>query len=279
MVSTRVNFLLIGPGKSGTTAMHALLSRHRQVTMASVKETCFFNDHYTRGVAWYHDLFPAATWRQAVGEVSNTYLFSPDAAIRSAAYNPRMRVMSCLRNPVDRTFSHWLFLLRNAEIRGTFEDALCRRPDLVDRGMYARHLSHWISALGRDQILVLLFDRFVTDRLTTYNQLLTFIDVEPVEEAELGDGEQLAAAKPRNRLLARAVKELASWVRHAGHPRIIQAVKNSPLPRLLYRPYAKAERPTMRPETRAMLAGRFREDAERVSELVGEDVLAIWGLR
>ena len=258
--------------------MHALLARHPQVTMASVKETCFFNDHHARGTDWYHELFPPSPWRQAVGEVSNTYLFSPEAALRAREYNPGMRVMSCLRNPVDRTFSHWLFLMRNAELRGTFEDGLRLRPDLVDRGMYARHLSHWISALGRERVLVLLFDRFVTDRLATYNRLLAFIGVNPASHADMGRAEQLAAAAPRSRFLARVVKEVATWARRAGHPRIIQAVKNSPLPRLLYRAYGEGERPTMRPETRAMLAGRFREDVERVSELLNEDVRVIWGI-
>ena len=71
--------------------MHALLARHPQVTMASVKETCFFNDHHARGTDWYHELFPTPPWRQAVGEVSNTYLFSPEAALRARDYNPGMR--------------------------------------------------------------------------------------------------------------------------------------------------------------------------------------------
>lgn len=247
--------------------------------MAQVKETCFFNDHFARGECWYHGLFPDGEDRPAVGEVSNTYLFSPEAAARAAAYNPAMRAVSCLRNPVDRTFSHWLFLVRNAELGGTFEDGLRRRPDLVERGLYSGHLAHWTAALGRERVLVLLFDRFVADRLGTYNRLLSFIGVAAVEKAELGDGERLAAAAPRNRLLARAVKEAAALVRRAGHPRIIQAVKDSPLPRLLYRPYGQHERPSMRPETRAMLVARFREDAERVSDLVGEDVCAAWGFR
>jgi len=279
MMEPRANFLLIGPGKSGTTAMHALLSRHPQVCMASVKETCFFNDHFGRGEGWYRGLFPDPRGRPAVGEVSNTYLFSPVAAARAAAYNPGIRAVSCLRNPVERTFSHWLFLVRNAELSGSFEDGLRRRPDLVERGMYSRHLSHWTGALGRERVLVLLFEGFVSDRLGTYNRLLTFIGVDRVAEADLGAGERLAAAAPRSRLLARAVKEAASFVRRAGHPRLIQAVKDSPLPRLLYRQYAQGERPTMRPETRAMLAERFREDAERVSDLVGEDACTAWGLR
>lgn len=274
-----MNFLLIGPGKSGTTAMHALLSRHPQVCMASVKETCFFNDHFDRGEGWYRSLFPNPQGRPAIGEVSNTYLFSPEAAARAAAYNPRMRAVSCLRNPVDRTFSHWLFLMRNAEISGSFEDGLRRRPDLVERGMYARHLSHWQGALGSEQLLVFLFDRFVSDTLGTYNRLLSFIGVDRVASAELGSGKQLAAAAPRSRLLARVVKEAAAFVRRSGHPKLIQAVKDSPLPRMLYRPYDRGERPTMRPETRAMLAARFREDSERISELVHEDVCAAWGLR
>jgi hypothetical protein len=275
----RSTFALIGPGKSGTTAMHALLARHPQVAMARVKETCFFNDHFERGEAWYHALFPhAAPGVRAIGEVSNTYIFCPQAAERMQAYNPQMRAIACLRNPVDRAFSHWLFLRRNAEVGGSFEDTLALRPDLVDRGRYAHHLEPWIRHLGRDRVLVLVFDDFVADSLGVYNRLLRFVGVDEVSSADLDESDRLPASAPRNRAAARAVKAVADVVRRAGHPRVIQWVKDSPLPRLLYRPYARNERPTMQPETRARLAAQLAPDVEQLGRMLGRDLAREWSI-
>ncbi|MBL9141617.1 MAG: sulfotransferase [Phycisphaerae bacterium] len=275
------NFALIGPGKSGTTALYSLLTRHPQVAMATVKETCYFNDHHARGHAWYRALYPATIGPdvRAIGEVSNTYIFSAAAADRMRAYNPDMKAVACLRNPVERTFSHWLFLKRNAEIDGTFEDALRLRPDLVERGKYAMHLDPWFAALGKERVLVLVFDDFVKSPLAVYNRLLGFIGVDEVASAELDDGDRLPASAPRSRLAARAVKAVANAVRKAGHPRLIQLMKDSPLPRMLYRPYGRNDRPTMSAETRAQLGAQFADDASRLGDMLGRDLRAEWGLR
>jgi hypothetical protein len=279
-MEVRATFALIGPGKSGTTALYNLLARNPQVAMARVKETCFFNDHHQRGEAWYRALFPSVLGPEvrAVGEVSNTYIFCAEAAARMRAYNPAMRAIACLRNPVDRAFSHWLFLRRNAEVTGTFEDALRARPDLVERGRYAALLEPWFRALGRDQVQVLLFQDFAARPLEVYNRLLAFIGADPVERADLREEDRLPASAPRSRTAARAVKMVADAVRRAGHPRVIQWVKDSPLPRLLYRPYARHERPRMRDDTRARLAGAYADDVARLGALLGRDLAAEWGI-
>jgi hypothetical protein len=273
-----INFALIGPGKSGTTALFNALRRHPEVRLARVKETCFFNDHFHRGVDWYHALFPPDGGQPHVGEVSNTYVFSPAAAARMAAYNPRMRVVTCLRNPVDRAFSHWLFLERNGARFGTLEQALAARQDLIDRGMYAKHLAPWLQAFPRDQVLILLFDDFKTDALGTYNRLLSFLGASAVAELDLADGDWLAASAPRFRALSRIVKRGASLARQAGLPGIIQRVKDGPLPRLLYRRFSEADRPSMTDGQRRALAANFIHDASQLSGIVGRDMVAAWRL-
>lgn len=246
--------------------------------MASVKETCYFNDHHGRGVEWYHRLFPEDRGQPHVGEVSNTYIFSPEAATRMRAYNPAMRVVSCLRNPVERTFSHWLFLERNGANFGSIERAIEARPDLVERGMYARHLEHWLGAFPRQQVLLMSFDDFRSDPLAQYNALLRFLGASPADSIALSDADRLPASRPRSRLAARIVKQIASAVRASGHPELIQRVKESALPRLLYRAYGRADRPELTMQQRAELGRRFVEDARRLGELMGRDLVAEWRL-
>src|SRR3954451_22247140 len=125
--------------------------------MARTKETMFFDREYHRGVDWYHSLF-ASTDASAVGEVSNTYLASAEAPERLAAYNPSMRLVAMLRDPIERAFSNYLFFLRNGQCAGSFEDALDKRPDMLDHGFYGQDLSRYLDHFPADAMHLVAFD-------------------------------------------------------------------------------------------------------------------------
>src|SRR4051794_23521597 len=95
-----VTFSVIGAGKAGTTWLFEVLEAHPDVSMARAKETMFFDEHFHRGVDWYHSLFSSDGTPTAVGEVSNSYLAAPRAPARMASYNPNMRLVALLRDPV-----------------------------------------------------------------------------------------------------------------------------------------------------------------------------------
>lgn len=73
------NFLIIGPQKSGTTALHSFLNMHPNlVSSASSPETFeevqFFNvKNYHRGLDWYTDFFPDRNTSVFLFEKSATY--------------------------------------------------------------------------------------------------------------------------------------------------------------------------------------------------------------
>lgn len=269
-------FIGIGPGKSGTTWLYAALARHPEVGMSSVKETLFFSEEYRRGVDWYRRFFRRAEGKRAIGEVSNTYIFSEEAPARIAAFQPAMRLISFLRNPVDRTFSHYLFWLRNGTVSGSFEDAIEQRPDLLARGEYGRMVDHWLKHFPREQLMLHLFEDFKEDPAATARAVYSFVGVDPGFQVSGVEKRELGAATARNSFLARMVKHTATAVRAVGLPEVIQRVKESPLPGLLYRPYTQAEYPRMNADTRARLVERFAPETRRVGELMGRSLEEVW---
>jgi hypothetical protein len=270
-------FVMIGPGKAGTTWVYGLLKAHPEVCVAAAKETMFFDAYYHKGVDWYHRLYPRCGGYKAVGEVSNSYIFSEEAPARMRAYNPALKLVTSLRNPIDRAFSNYLFWLRNAQVTGSFEDVLAaRRNDLLDQGRYAYHLERYLLHFGRDQLLVLAFDDLQRDPLGYGRELLEFVGVDASHVPEVAANKVLGAARPRSRLAARLVKGAAAAVRQAGLPGVVTRVKGSALPRALYREYGAEEYPSMRPETRAELSRYFAADVARLSELTGRDYAALW---
>lgn len=271
----RPNFIVIGAGKSGTTWIYRLLKQHPEVFLASVKETLFFADEYARGVGWYEAFFRGSEGRRVVGEVSNTYIYYPGTAVRIHAYRPDMKLIATLRNPVDRTLSHYVWLLRNAQERGTFEEVIERRPDLLERGLYGRHLTEYLRHFDRERLLVLLFDDLRRDPQVFASALFDFLGIEP-HFPDNAFERALPASAPRSRLLARLVKKTALAVRGLGFPSLVNKVKEGILPKLLYRPLARDEYPVLQPATRERLNAYFREDVRTLSAIVGRDLVTEW---
>jgi hypothetical protein len=269
-------FAVIGPGKAGTTWMYNLLKAHPEVCVAAAKETMFFDASYHKGVGWYHRFYAASRGHKAVGEVCNSYIFSEEAPTRMRAYNPALKLVTSLRNPIDRAFSNYLFFLRNAQVAGSFEEAVAARPDLLVQGLYARHLERYLACFPRAQLLVLAFDDLKRDPYAFARRLLEFIEVDSNHIPDVAAEKVLRASQPRSRFAARLVKQAAIRVRRVGLPDVVTRVKSGALPRLLYRQYAESEYPKMRAETRAELVRYFTADVARLSELTGRDYAKLW---
>lgn len=269
-------FLGIGPGKAGTTWMYRVLDAHPEVYMSPVKETLYFTREFDRGRDWYLSFFEGAAEYSASGEFSNTYVFSQDAPARVRDYRADMQLVTCLRHPVDRAFSHYLWLVRNGELEAGFEAALETRPDLLTRGLYGRHLCRWLEHFPRKQLLVLPFRELEEDSRGFARRIFRFLGVDPEFWPELAEGRALGAARPRSRWLARAAKLGARAVRRLGLPEAVQAVKTSPLVRLLWEPYGEQERPEPDPDLHARLTERVAPDVRRLTDLTGVDFAGRW---
>lgn len=274
---TRPNFIAIGPGKCGTTWMYRVLRGHPEVCVSSAKETLFFETEHHRGEDWYARFFAHCTKARAIGEVSNTYVFCPRAAERIYNFDSRMRIVSSLRDPIDRAFSHYLFMRRNGQVRGSFEEVIQgQRPDLLTRGLYGHHLEPWLDHFPRQRILILLFDELSADPSRFARRLFEFLGVDPNVEPEWIDRKALGASRPRSRIVARVVNEAAALIRHFGFPELVTQVKESWVPRLLYSTFTEGDKPRIDPATRDRLQEYFRSDLERASGWVGIDLVGRW---
>jgi hypothetical protein len=73
----------------------------------TLKEPCFFDRNFHKGLNWYYNRFIYVEPRIA-GEVSPTYFYSEQARDRIKAMVPRCRIIRTLRDPVERVYSlYW----------------------------------------------------------------------------------------------------------------------------------------------------------------------------
>jgi len=169
----RVSFLIAGAQKGGTSALFDYLAEEPGLALSREKEVHFFDDE---GHDWarpdygaYHAQFLPADGRLR-GEATPIYLYWPNSLERIAAYDPDMKLIVLLREPVERAWSHWkMEYARGAESqpfawcvregRQRLFDAdpwgFHREYAYVERGFYGEQIERLLGLFPRDQLLVL----------------------------------------------------------------------------------------------------------------------------
>jgi hypothetical protein len=103
----RPSFIIIGAQKAGTNSLFWYLSRHNAIRIPVRKELHFFDRHFSRGARWYQSRFPFSTSGTITGEATPYYIFHPLAAERIHQFDPDVRLIALLRDPVSRAYSHY----------------------------------------------------------------------------------------------------------------------------------------------------------------------------
>ncbi|CAB0012676.1 unnamed protein product [Nesidiocoris tenuis] len=106
-------FLVIGPQKTGTTALYTFLSMHPNISSnihspETFEEIQFFNGrNYYKGLAWYMDFFPVSknTTSQYFFEKSATYFDGELVPKRAHALLPQAKLVTILISPAKRAYS------------------------------------------------------------------------------------------------------------------------------------------------------------------------------
>jgi hypothetical protein len=278
--ATRVpDFLYVGTSKAGSTWLFNALAVHRDVHLASSKGLYYFDQHFDRGLDWYLGQFEGAPADAPAGEISHSYLSSPEAPERIAELNPRMKLLVCLREPVDRAFSDYLDLIKNQRYDGPFESALEKFPGLLDRGRYATHLNRYLEHFPREQMLVQLFDELKADPQRYADEVYDFLGVRRWELPPTELKSRMPAGTPRSPMLARSAKAASLAAKRVGLTGVRSRVKRSVRVRqALYRPYAD-DRPTIDPSTAERLRSEFAAEVRQLDGLLGFPVAERWGYR
>lgn len=193
----QVAFIVAGVQKAGTTALFDYLSEEPGVALSRVKEVHFFDDEtqdWSRpDYAAYHGNFEASDDRLR-GEATPIYLYWPQSLERIAAYNPAMKLIVMLRDPVARAWSHWkMEYARGAETapfawciregRRRLFDAEpwgCHREfSYVERGFYGEQFERLFGLFPRDQVLVLRAEDLNGQPAAALAKVRTFLGIPP----------------------------------------------------------------------------------------------------
>jgi len=232
-----VDFIHAGVQKAGSSWLHQALSRHPDLFAASSghdKDTCFFSYHYDRGYEWYERYFEAGRSARLRGEISTSYFPCREAPARIARYNPRMKILICLRNPVDRVISNHFHELRLGHIsprNQRLEDGLRNNPAYLEQSRYYTHMCRWLRSFDREQIHVIIFERLFEDPARHLADIYRFLGVDIAPSRDFPDGKVNAGRIPISRSMDLVTRRSSTLLKALAPAAAVRALKRTGLHR------------------------------------------------
>ena len=291
------NFLIIGAAKAGTTALYHYLKQHPQVYMSPKKETNFFafegqeisfsgpgdekiSESSVTTLEAYAEQFEAASDEVAIGEASPWYLYSSQATDNIRRHIPHAKLITVLRNPIDRAFSSYLHVVRDGRESLTFEEGLLAEEERIERGweyiwhyqhtgFYAAQVERFLKVFPREQLRYYLYDDFVEDPALFVKDVCEFLEVDTDFVVDTSFRPN-ATGIPKNWLLGRLLikpNALRSAARYVMPKQLRYNVSQRINQRLLVKP-------SLKHETRERLLCRYRDDILALQDLIERDLSA-----
>ncbi|KAM6269997.1 bifunctional heparan sulfate N-deacetylase/N-sulfotransferase 4 [Porphyrio hochstetteri] len=194
-------FLVIGPQKTGTTALYLFLLMHPSIisnlpSPKTFEEVQFFNgNNYHKGIDWYMDFFPTPSniTTDLLFEKSANYFHSEEAPKRAASLIPKAKIITILIDPSDRAYS-WYQHQRSHEdptaLKFNFYEVITSshwapseirnlQKRCLTPGWYAVHIERWLTHYPASQLLIIDGQQLRSDPATVMDEVQKFLGVSP----------------------------------------------------------------------------------------------------
>ena len=180
------DLIVIGVVRGGTTSLYHYLSQHPCIAKSAYDELGFFDSNFHLGLNWYRSLFPTTFEKNRIKskyghfmtyDVTPFYIYNPHVAQRILDVLPHVKIISILRNPVDRAYSNYYLGVRSGDEKRTFENTIDSDLKLIQehendskndnyfeqiigksylaRGFYTEQLQLWMDKFPKEQLLVI----------------------------------------------------------------------------------------------------------------------------
>ncbi|XP_052770676.1 bifunctional heparan sulfate N-deacetylase/N-sulfotransferase-like [Mya arenaria] len=192
-------FLVVGPQKTGTTALYTFLSMHPWIrsnfpSKESFEEVQFFNgNNYFNGIDWYLEYFPHP-------QDKHEYLFEKSAAyfdnilVPKRVHNllPNSKIICILISPAKRAYSWYQHMRAHNDpvaVNYTFNEVVSAsdsaprevkalRNRCLLPGEYAHHLERWLDHFSYRQIHIIDGEQLKDNPIGVMDEVQKFLGIE-----------------------------------------------------------------------------------------------------
>lgn len=274
------DFVCVGAMRAGTTTLWAELRAHPEMFLPERKELHFFDRDFDHGIESYAAHFDTAPEGRIRGEVTPSYMYRDDWRRRLHETLPEAKLISILRDPVKRAWSHYRYSVRWGPEHLNFRRAIEAEPariardydslihfSYMTRGYYVDQLEALEALHGAEKLKVVFLDNLTRNRRETLEEIRTFLGLKA----------------PFPGIPAATQNEISDFPRsirlHVLTNRVINSEGDSP-PRKMARKLARrlqkrnltAGTPRLDPDIAADLAARYTPYDTRLEAFLGRPV-------
>ncbi len=270
-------FIVIGPGRTGSTMLYEALKEHPEIYMAKdIKETNYFNDNYEKGLNWYANFFKDSGNAKAVGEISNRYIYDPQVSDRIAETIPDIKLITVLRNPFERIQSSVAFKQRVGELDPslTFEETLREFPQLVEENLYADQLLPYLELFPTENLLITFYDDLQINPEIFMRNVFTFLGVNPEFVSDIIYQRVNPTAVVRISFFAPIIRRIADALRKYRLYPLLEGLKKTPIIRnILYKSVSNnTDQSDFSSQLINKLRTRFFPQIRKIEEITSRDL-------
>jgi len=273
------DFIAVGPQRTGTTWMHQVMKDHVGLPRGT-KETDFFLKNFSRGLPWYLDYFRGYPAGLPIGEIDPNYFGEEDARDRIARTIAHCRIIVTLRDPVERAYSSYRVMRRDAWTRVGFEETVAKNRIIAESSRYAHHLARWQERFGHERVLVCFYDDLEASPQKFLDPICDFIGVPRIVVAGAAIAHErvnTVVRAPRSRKLAQNARNARDWMRRRRWHRAIDLLDRAGVWNFCFG--GGEEFGPLDPQVEARLREHFRPEVEALERMLGRDLSAWKGPR
>ena len=179
----KVDFMIVGAQKCGTTTLFNILNTHPTLVGCSTKEPHYFSKIYDwkSSISDYERLFELRDGAMYF-EASTSYTCYPTFNLNIwddlYEYNPNLKFIYLVRKPIDRIISSYMHVYERGYTDLSLEDAICKDLFQLATTHYYTQIAPFIETFGRDRVLILDFDDVKRDLRAVVQRTADFIGVD-----------------------------------------------------------------------------------------------------
>jgi len=198
------NVVVIGPQKTGSTALYSFLQMHPSVysnhpSKTTFEEVQFFSGpNYKNGIDWYLDFFPprneSTNRTVTIFEKSATYFDGDQVPVRVSKLLPKSRIVCILTSPGERAYSWYQHMRAHNDptaLTYTFYQVLesnssspkpvrSLKSRCLEPGKYVVHLERWLAEFPSSRFFIVDGDELKNNPVDVMNSIQSSLRISPV---------------------------------------------------------------------------------------------------
>ena len=289
------NTVLIGAHKAGTSSFYNWLSQHPDIfAPEEMKDFPFFllEKYFRKGNGYLSKFYKNSSAFPIRMQGAVQYIYFPFVPKRLYEFDPTLKLILLLRNPVIRAFSAHQYLHNLGVEHLEFEAAIEREEvadfkEILDKakfeylkhGLYADQLEAYLKWFSPEQIHVVFYERMIENKQETLTGVFEFLGISTDFIPEFYHVNP--TAKPRYRWLNQfffgengGIGWLKKWIPIQKLLPLSLKIKMGNRLRKVNAVAGKKDR--LSPKLYQQLMPFFEKDMVRLSKLLKMDVFQIW---